>query len=92
MPALLHVRELTPDEKTNVQRLAQSRTASARLVQRAKVIWLSYHGYQVAEIADEVGFSQNSVRMWISALMPTVSQVFRINPALVAQLRTRRSR
>ena len=65
MPALLHVRELTPDEKTNVQRLAQSRTASARLVQRAKVIWLSYHGYQVAEIADEVGFSQNSVRMGI---------------------------
>lgn len=65
MPALLQVRTLTQDEKTTVQRLAQSRTEAARLVQRAKVILFSYQGYQVAEIADEVGYSQNSVRMWI---------------------------
>ena len=65
MPALLQVRELTQEERTTVHRLAQSRTEAARLVQRAKVIWLSDQGYQVAEIMDEVGFSQNSVRKWI---------------------------
>ena len=65
MPVLLRVRELTPEETKTIHRLAQSRTEAARLVQRAKVIWLSYQGYQVAEIADEVDFSQNSVRMWI---------------------------
>ncbi len=65
MPALLQVRALTQEETTKVQRLAQSRTEAARLVQRAKVIWLSHQGYQVAEIADEVGYSQNSVRKWI---------------------------
>ncbi len=65
MPALLQVRELTQAERKTVHRLAQSRTEAARLVQRAQVIWLSHQGSQVAAIADEVGFSQNSVRKWI---------------------------
>ena len=65
MPALLHVREFTPEEKNIIRRLAQSRTEAARLVQRARVISLSSQGYRVSEIVDETGFSPNSVRMWI---------------------------
>ena len=66
MPAFLRVRALTLEETTVIHRLAQSRTEAARLVQRAKVIWLSYQGYQVAAIADDVACSQHSVRMGIT--------------------------
>lgn len=65
MPALLRVRPLTTDELTKVERLAHSRKEAARLVQRARVIWLSRHGYRVPEIAAEVDLSEPSVRLWI---------------------------
>lgn len=38
MPKKLSIREITAEEKQNIERLAKSRTEPARIVQRAKVI------------------------------------------------------
>ena len=65
MPALLYVRELTADELPKVERLAHSRKEAARLVQRARVIWLSHQRYRVSAIASEVDLSEHSVRLGI---------------------------
>jgi transposase len=65
MPALLYVRALTTDEATTLERLAHSRKEAARLVQRARAIWLSHQGYRVSAIASEVDLSEHSVRLWI---------------------------
>lgn len=65
MPALLYVRELTPDELTKIEKLAHSRTEAVRLVQRARVIWLSHQRCRVSLIASEVDLSEHSVRLWI---------------------------
>ena len=40
----LHVRPLSEREQTQIEKLAHSRTASARLVERATIIWLSSQG------------------------------------------------
>lgn len=65
MPAVLHVRELTPDELTKIEKLAHSRKEAARLVQRARVIWLSHQRSRVSVIASEVDLSEHGVRPWI---------------------------
>lgn len=66
MPALCVVRELTAEEEPAVKRLAHSRTAAARLVERARIVWLSSQGRRVAAIAAEVGRSGQTVRDWIA--------------------------
>lgn len=66
MPALCVVRELTAEEGPAVRRLAHSRTAAARLVERARIVWLSAQGWRVAAIAAEVGRSGQTVRDWIA--------------------------
>lgn len=65
MPKLLAVRELTAEEAREVQRLAHSRTAAARLVERARIVWLSAQGWRVAAIAAEVGCGAATVRLWL---------------------------
>jgi transposase len=65
MPAMLQVRALTAEEASQIERLAHSRKEPVRRVQRAHVIKWSAQGYRVSEIADLVGFSPASVRLWI---------------------------
>lgn len=65
MPTLLYVRDLTTDETTKIEKLAHSRKEAARLVQRARVIWLSHQRYRVSAIAADVDLSEHSVRLWI---------------------------
>lgn len=65
MPKLLTVRELTDEEAQAVKRLAHSRTAAARLVERARVIWLSSQGWRVPAIAAEVGCDEETARRWL---------------------------
>lgn len=43
MPAVLYVRELTTDEAAKIEKIAHSRKEAVRLVQRARVTWLSHH-------------------------------------------------
>jgi transposase len=45
--------------------LAQSRTAAARTVERAKIIWLARRGRGVPAIAREVGLNGDTVRLWL---------------------------
>jgi transposase len=66
MPKLLRVRELTEAERAEVRRLAHSRTEAARLVERARIVWLSAEGRRVAAIAEEVGCHAQTVRLWLA--------------------------
>jgi transposase len=61
----LKVRPLTPDESHELQRLAQSRTAPYRLVQRAQLLWASAQGLKAPAIAAQVRLSALRVRVWI---------------------------
>ena len=65
MPKLLAVRALTAEEVEAVKRLAQSRTAAARLVERARIVWLSAQGWRVPAVAAEVGRGADTVRTWL---------------------------
>jgi transposase len=46
-------------------RLARSRTASARLVERARIVGLAAQGRRVPAIAAELGISEPVVRRWL---------------------------
>jgi transposase len=60
----LKVRALTEDETTTLPRLAHSRPAPLRVVQRAQIIWASPHGETVPAMARQVGLSAFRVRAW----------------------------
>jgi transposase len=46
--------------------LAQSRTAAARTVERAQIIWLASQGWRVPAIARDVGVNVDTVRLWLT--------------------------
>jgi len=64
-PIALHLRTLTPDELESIQRSAGSRTAPARAVERAKLIWLAQQGWRVPAIAAELRLNDDTVRLWL---------------------------
>ena len=51
MPRVLRLRPLTEEEARVIQQLAQSRTAAAGPVERARIIQLAHQGQSVADIA-----------------------------------------
>jgi hypothetical protein len=53
----LKVRPLTAEEAWELKRVAASRTAARRVVQRAQLIWASAHGEAVPGITLQVGLS-----------------------------------
>jgi transposase len=61
----LKVRTLTAEEANELKRLAGSRTAPHRVVQRAQIVWASAHGETVPVIARQVGGSAFRVRAWV---------------------------
>lgn len=61
----LKVRPLTEQEAGALARIAHSRTAPHRMVQRAQIIWASAQGEMVPAIAPQVGLSAFRVRVWI---------------------------
>ena len=61
----LHVRPLSEAEQARVEKLAHSRTEAARLVERARIVWLSSQGWWVPEIADHLGINAETVRRWV---------------------------
>lgn len=65
MPRKLRVRELTADEQETVEHLSRSRTAPAREVERAQIIWRSHQGESVQRIAQTLGRGEDTVRHWI---------------------------
>jgi hypothetical protein len=61
----LIVRTLTAPERDSLKRLARSRTAPHRVVQRAQLMWASAQGEPVPAIARQVGLSAFQVRAWL---------------------------
>ncbi len=66
MPLPLRAHMMFGDEEATIERLARSRTAPARLVERARIVLYSRQGDTVAEIAAALGICQDTVRRWIN--------------------------
>ena len=62
---MIRLRELTSEEQQMIERLANSRTAEARLVERAQMIWHASQGFSVPAIARELGLHPQTVRDWL---------------------------
>jgi transposase len=56
---------LTAEEGDTIQRLAHSRTEPARMVERARIVWLAHQGLQVPAIAQTLRLCQATVRSWL---------------------------
>src|SRR5262245_53699007 len=65
MPAKVQLRELTPEERQAVARLAHSRTDEARLVQRAQAIERLADGERPCAVAGRIGLSRNQLYQWL---------------------------
>jgi transposase len=61
----LQLRVLTDCEATRVRQLAQARTAPARTVQRAQIIWQASQGRWAPAIARDLGIAEKTARTWI---------------------------
>jgi len=61
----LRVRDLTDEEHEQIKRLAHARTAPARRVERARMIWLASQGWRVAAIAADLHVTAETVRLWL---------------------------
>ncbi|GHO60391.1 helix-turn-helix domain-containing protein [Ktedonobacter robiniae] len=60
----LRMRALTAEEERVIGKLAHSRTASARLVERAKIIELAQKGQTIPQIMQQLHLSEPTVRKW----------------------------
>lgn len=56
---------MTAEEIEAIKRLAHSRTAPARMVERGRIIWLSHEGKLAPAIAKAVRRCKPIVRLWI---------------------------
>jgi transposase len=61
----LHPRAMSAEEIETIRRLAHSRTAPARAVQRARIVWLAHRGHRVPAIAQELHLTPTTVRSWL---------------------------
>jgi len=61
----LRLRELTHEESEEIKRLAHARTAPARVVERARMVWLASQGKRVPAIARELRLHEQTVRAWL---------------------------
>lgn len=62
----LRLRPLTTAELETITRLAQSRTAPVRSVERARMVWLAHQGERVPAIAGSLGVTEATVRNWLA--------------------------
>ena len=61
----LRVRELTTEEAHELRRRAHSRTEAARVVERARMIWLLHQGARVPAVAQALSVSEKTIRTWL---------------------------
>ena len=61
----LRVRELTVEERKEIERLAHARAASARAVERARIIEAAAQGERVSAIARKLRLGTDTVRLWL---------------------------
>ena len=60
-----HADDVTEEERQTIKRLAHSRTAPARTVERARVVQTALDGKQVEEIAVQLGLARATVYLWL---------------------------
>lgn len=65
MPRLLVLRPLIEEEAPSIHRLAHARTAPARAVERAQIVWRAHQGERVPAIAQALGRSDATIRLWL---------------------------
>jgi transposase len=61
----IRLRAMTDDEQRVIERVTHSRTASARSVERARIIGAASHGQRVSAIAAHLHLAAGTVRLWI---------------------------
>jgi transposase len=61
----LHLRPLTDDEQTKLERITHAQTAPVRLARRAHIIHLAATGVTAPTIAAQLELSEKCVRGWI---------------------------
>ena len=61
----VELRTVSEDECHALEHLAHSRTAPARAVERARLVWQAYLGESVSEIATARGVDPETVRRWL---------------------------
>ena len=61
----LHLRPLTNEERTKIERITHAQAAPVRLVRRARIIHLAATGWSAPTIAAELQQSEKCVRRWI---------------------------
>jgi transposase len=62
----LRLRDLTDDERTEVQRITRSHTLGAAFVRRAQIVVHALSGLKAEEIARRMDLCGNTVRHWIN--------------------------
>ena len=62
----LRLRDLTDDERTEVQRITRSHTLGAAFVRRAQIVVHALSGLKAEEIASRMDLCGNTVRYWIN--------------------------
>ena len=62
----LHLRALTDEERTKLERIVQAQTAPVRLARRARLVQLAAAGVTAPAIAVQVQQSEKGVRRWIA--------------------------
>jgi transposase len=65
MATLVKLRKLTAEERTELERLARSRTEEARLVIRAKIVLGLAAGERPYQVADRVGVGRMAAYEWL---------------------------
>lgn len=65
MATLVKLRKLTTEERAELQRLARSRTAEARLVVRARIVLGLASGERPYQVADRVGVGRAAAYEWL---------------------------
>src|SRR4051794_33161956 len=64
-PTKVTLRELTAEERQALEQLAASRTAQARLVERARILLAIADGRRPGQVAKDLGVSRPTVYTWI---------------------------
>src|SRR3954467_8785406 len=65
MKAKFQLRELTDQERQDLEDLAGSRTAEARLVERARIVLAAAGGRRPPAVARDLGISRPTVYTWL---------------------------
>ena len=66
MKTIIQLRELTDRERQELEQLAGSRTAEARLVERARIVLAAAEGRGPSAIARDLGVSRPTVYTWVA--------------------------